>query len=171
MDISMNSPLLIGVMSDSHNNRNNLRKAIEILNERYCSILIHCGDYTSSDIFKEFRKFNGKVYGVSGNIDEDKYTMKAMADMVDNFHFMGIKGEIEVDGKKIAFSHFPDMVRPLAGDGDYHAIFYGHTHVHDIKKVNNKTWFVNPGEIVGRNGKSSCIIYNISTEEFEKIDL
>jgi hypothetical protein len=38
-------PMLIAVMSDSHDNIWNLRKAVEIIKDRQAGLLIHCGDF------------------------------------------------------------------------------------------------------------------------------
>ena len=159
-------------MSDSHNNRDKLRKAIELINEQKCKILIHCGDFTSPSILYEFKDFSGKVYGVFGNIDTEIGRMQKLTSTeINNLQFMGTEGTIVIEEKRIAFTHYPEIARMMAREGNYHIVFYGHTHRYNVNKISHKTLLINPGEISGRYGKSSFIFYNLSTEEIKKIDL
>jgi predicted phosphodiesterase len=84
---------------------------------------------------------------------------------------MGSEGEITIERKKIAFTHYPEIANSLAGTDMYDLVFYGHTHRYKINRVNEKTCLINPGDISGRYGKSSFIFYELSTGEIEKIDL
>ncbi len=164
--------MFIAVMSDSHDNKNKLRKAVNLIREKSCEVIIHCGDFTSPDMLYEFSEFSGKVYGVFGNIDRDTLYMKKIADSeVQNIILMGSEGEINIENKKIAFTHYPEIANSLARTDLYDLIFYGHTHRHKINRVNEKTYLINPGDISGRYGKSTFIFYELSTGKMEKIDL
>ena len=164
--------MLIAVMSDSHDNKDKLRKAINLITEKNCKVLIHCGDFTSPDLLYEFMEFSGKVYGVFGNIDRDINYMKKIADSeVQNIELMGREGNVNIEGKKIAFTHYPETANSLAGTDMYNLVFYGHTHRYKVNRFNEKTFLINPGDISGRYGKSNFIFYELSTGEIEKIDL
>lgn len=153
-------------MSDSHNNRANIKRAIEIINNRNCQLILHCGDLTSSSVLTEFSVFKGRVYCVSGNMDRPG----GLNNLSHNIEFMGIKGLIQLGEKKVAFTHYPDMALSLAKNGDYDVVFYGHTHRYDINR-DNKIPLINPGEILGRTGKSGFIFYDLHTGEIDKVDL
>jgi len=164
--------MLIAVMSDSHNNRDSLSKAIDMINKRGCEVLIHCGDYTSPSSVTEFKSFHGMVYGVFGNMDRGIWPVKHLiSEEVSNFSLFSMEGEVELEGKKIAFTHYPETARNMAKSGKYHVVFYGHTHKHHTDRESYKTPLINPGDIQGRYGKSSFIFYDLSTGEVEKIDL
>ena len=160
--------MLIAVMSDSHDNKNNLRSAISIINGRKCKTLIHCGDFTSPMILYEFKNFEGKVYGVFGNNDYDMDGMKETAKEAGNIEFLGFEAELGLDGKMIALSHYPVIARGLAMSGHYRAVFYGHTHIFNIEEC-ELTFLINPGEIAEEKGTSSFIFYKLSSGKVEKV--
>ena len=62
----------IGVMSDSHDNVPNIRKALAIFAAEGCEVLIHAGDIVAPFSVKEILTFKGPVYGVFGNNDGEK---------------------------------------------------------------------------------------------------
>ncbi len=57
----------IGIISDSHDNLPNIRKALALLKSRGAEALIHTGDIVAPFSVKEILKFGGPVYGVFGN--------------------------------------------------------------------------------------------------------
>jgi len=121
---------------------------------------------------QELNELKCPVYGVFGNVDGDKYLMTKIAiEECKNIKLMGWKGELELLGKKIAFTHYPDFAYGLASTGNYDLVFYGHTHKYSLSKVNNKTRLINPGEIMGRFERSSFIIYNFTTQEVEVVEI
>ena len=46
----------LGVLSDTHNNTDNLQKAISIFNDYRIDLIIHCGDVTSIEILQLLRE-------------------------------------------------------------------------------------------------------------------
>ena len=75
-------------------------------------------------------------------------------------------GEIEVEGKKIMFVHFPEIARAFASTGNYDAVFYGHNHVSKIERIGD-TWLANPGSIMGRRVAPSYAIYDTDSNDLE----
>ena len=51
----------IGIMSDTHDYLPNIRKAIEIFNEEKVDLVVHCGDFVSLFVIKEFKNLKAKV--------------------------------------------------------------------------------------------------------------
>ena len=45
--------MLVAIMSDSHDNIWNLRKAVEIIKNSQAGLLIHCGDFIAPFMLKE----------------------------------------------------------------------------------------------------------------------
>ena len=62
----------IAIISDTHDNLPNIRKAVEIINDKDIDLVIHAGDYVSPFTAKEFKKLNCEMIGVFGNNDGDK---------------------------------------------------------------------------------------------------
>lgn len=141
------------VVSDTHNNMANFRKAIEWIKKQKIQLILHCGDISSQEAINEAKElFGGEIKFVKGNGD----------------HLLDLpnKMEIEFGGKKIAFCHFPDMAKKLAQSGKFDLVFYGHTHRAWDEKVGN-CHMINPGELAGQFYKPTFAVYNTSTDELE----
>jgi uncharacterized protein len=60
----------IWIISDTHDDIENVQRAIEIFNTEKVEYVIHAGDYIFPGIIIiEFRKLNAKLIGVLGNND------------------------------------------------------------------------------------------------------
>ncbi len=155
----------IGIISDSHDHIENLSLALEKI-KRKCDVLIHCGDLCAPFVLFEFTGI--ETHFCFGNIDDRYRTTKIAIEQKINLH--GEVGEIEKDGKKIAFTHLPKFAEGLALTGKYDVVFYGHTHISKIDKVGD-CLLVNPGEIMGRKNKPSFAIYNTKNNKVEILEL
>lgn len=158
----------IMVISDTHDNIENLRKAIKIANKEKIDTIIHCGDLVSPFMIKEFKKFRGKAHFVWGNNDGDKPNI--IKNKPTNVEIHGILGEINVEGKKIAFIHYDFLGIPLATTGKYDTIFFGHTHKKFREKI-GKTIVANPGELAGILSSPSYLIYNTKDDSISFYEL
>jgi len=73
----VNFKLLIAVISDSHDHRDNILKAVSIINEKNVEALIHCGDYIAPFVKKWFDKLNDSIknqfFSVLGIMTENDY--------------------------------------------------------------------------------------------------
>ena len=154
----------IGIISDTHDNIENTREVIRQLQDKGCECLIICGDFCAPFMMKEFAAFNGKVHCCFGNTDDRFLSPKFAIENGIDFH--GDHGEIEVDGKKIAFTHLPIYAKGLAVSGNFDLVCYGHTHVANKEKI-GKTWFVNPGNVKGMKTAASYAVYNTESDEIE----
>ncbi|OAA30900.1 phosphodiesterase [Kosmotoga arenicorallina S304] len=151
------------VISDTHDNMENTRKAIELAKSRNVDTIFHCGDIVSPFTAKLFKVFNGKIFVVSGNNDGEKVMLKEI--LGDTF-FTSPTVIIHQE-KRIALMHEPFGLERLT-DLDY--IFYGHTHVIDIRP--GDVFIANPGEACGYlSGKGTCILLNELTNGFEILEL
>jgi len=136
----------IAIVSDTHNNWANFKKAIDWIKKEKISLILHCGDISSQEIIDEAEKyFNGEIKFVKGNGDYDLDLPEKM--------------ELEFNGKKIAFCHFPDLAKKMAQSGKYDLVFYGHTHRPWDEKVGN-THMINPGELAGQFYKPCFAVYD-----------
>ncbi len=159
----------IGIISDTHDKIENLKKAFEIFEKEGVSEIIHCGDLTSPFVIKELEKFFGKVHLVFGNI-EDRYTTTLFALKSENVNLHGDYAELTLDNKKISFTHFPFFAENLALSGKYDAVFYGHTH-EKKQEIKGKTLLVNPGELAGIKNNPSLAIYDTKKNEIKHVEL
>ena len=160
--------MLIGIMSDSHDNMGAIKKAVDLFNKKKVSIVLHAGDIVSPFTSREFGKLKMKFTGVFGNNDGDKPLLlekfKGIGDIHEDFF------EIELDGKKVVVMHQPKFVKEVSKEKKYDIIIYGHTHKVDINK--GASLVINPGETGGwLYGRSTVAILDTKDMNAEIFDL
>jgi putative phosphoesterase len=168
----MESKMKIGVLSDIHDNLENLKKAIETFHSQDVVEVIFCGDFCSPIPAKVLASnFSGKIHCVFGNGDGDRLAIKGFATGdLRNLIIYGEYAVIEIYGRKIAVTHYPFYAKALARNNEYDAVFYGHTHKMDVDTI-GKTLCVNPGDVMGLHQSASCGVYDSNTNEIEIINL
>ncbi|MCX8026233.1 MAG: metallophosphoesterase [Thermodesulfovibrionales bacterium] len=149
--------MVIGVISDTHDHMDNIRKALKIFKDREVRTILHAGDFISPFTWRAFKDFEGEIYGVFGNNDGDRVLLKKMyGDRIQR----QIR-KIEIHGKRVALMHEPQMLEELALSGNFDLIVYGHMHEVDIRKVHN-TLIINPGEACGwLYGKATLVLLEL----------
>lgn len=158
--------MLIGIMSDTHDNLVPTRKAIELFNNREVEFVIHAGDYTSPFTLKLFRDLNCKFAGIFGNNDGDKLLLQERAE--GNIHNQPYI--FTLNGRKIVVMHEHHVAEALADSGHFDLVVYGHTHKADVRKI-KKTLLVNPGEVsTWLYGKSTVAIVDLNKLDAEIIE-
>jgi putative phosphoesterase len=151
--------MLIAVMSDSHDNIPNLRKAISIIYKERAGMIIHCGDFTAPFMLQELEEAGIPVHGVFGNNDGDQYLLtKLSLTSLKNIVLHGLIGEVDAGGFPAAFTHQGMVGEGLASTAKYKMVCFGHSHVYFEKKAGN-TILLNPGEIMGKEGNPGfCMV-------------
>jgi putative phosphoesterase len=143
----------IAIVSDTHNNFINFKKAINWANENGVQMILHCGDIQTQEIIDDARKiFKGEINFVKGNGDYDLNFPEAI--------------EIEADSKKIGFSHFPEIAKKMAKSGKLDIVFYGHTHK-PWEEVIDNCRLANPGELAGQLFKPTFAVYDTEANLLE----
>jgi putative phosphoesterase len=157
----------IGIISDTHDHMDNIRKALKIFKENNVKAIIHAGDFVSPFTWRVFKDFDGEFYGVFGNNDGDKVLLKKMY----GERIQPQIREFEINGKKIALMHEPQIIEVLAQSGRFDLIVYGHMHEVDIRKINNSL-IINPGEACGwLYGKATVVVLDFETLQPSVISL
>jgi putative phosphoesterase len=150
------------VVSDTHNNWTNFRKAIEWIKKEKIQLILHCGDICNQETIDQAEKiFDGDIKFVKGNADWDLQDLPG-------------KIELEFDNKKVAFCHFPDIAKKMAQSGKFDLVFYGHTHRPWDEKVpvlsgaeGGGCHMINPGELAGQFYKPTFAVYDIDLGKLE----
>lgn len=159
----------IAIISDTHDNLANIKKIVDWLNKppqpnsptgEWCggrekiNLLLHCGDISTQETLEEIVKnFKGEVKFVRGNADF------GLADLPET-------GEIEIDDRTIALTHFFDKAKELAESEKYNIVFYGHTHRPWEEKIGGCR-LVNPGEAAGQYQKATFAVYDTKSDKLE----
>jgi putative phosphoesterase len=159
--------MLIGIISDTHDNMPQIKKAVDLFNERKVEHVIHAGDFTSPFAFRILKDLKCGFTGIFGNNDGDKLLLQRMSEgrVFNQPHIF------ELAGKKIMVMHEHHIADALADSGHYDVVIYGHTHEPEIRKVKN-TLVINPGEAGSwLYGKSTVAIADLSNMSAEIISL
>jgi len=170
--------MLLAVVSDSHDNRENILKAVSIINDKGVDALIHCGDYIAPFVKLWFDKLNDSIkknfYGVFGNNDGERLYLTEKLGQICEFAQNGNELIIELGGKRIFVSHMPrqETIEALANSKKFDIILSGHTHIAVNKRYDNGVLVVNPGEVCGYlTDKPTFAIVNTETLEAEIIEI
>jgi len=161
--------MLLGILSDTHNDIESLEIALSIFRERGIKTLAHAGDITSPRMLEYLVEFD--CYIVLGNgdiIDTDVINWKASV-----LGLRPVEDKIEFDfgGKKFLLFHGNNvpMYRQAVSSGKYDYIIKGHTH-HFENYITNQTRVINPGAVY-RHDEASIAILDVATDKVEKIIL
>ena len=168
----------IEVLSDSHDHKDNILKAVSIINEENADTLIHCGDYVAPFVKRWFDELHDPIkknfYGVFGNNDGERLFLKQNLGQICEFAQNGHELNLELGDKKIYVSHMPrqETIHALAESGRYDIILSGHTHILRNEKYENGVLTLNPGEVCGYlTGKSTFAIVDTNKLEAKIIEL
>lgn len=160
--------MLVGVLSDTHDNLVNLRQALRIFREHGVSLVLHAGDFVSPFTAEPFRELGLRVIGVFGNNDGDKLHLRERFSEVGEIHFG--PHELELAGKRVLIMHEPRALAALAGSGRYDVVIYGHTHRPALEE--GQPLVLNPGEAGGwLSGKPTCALLDLEALRAELLSL
>lgn len=153
----------IAILSDIHDNLENLNKALTYLRANSIEEIIFCGDFCSPFSAKLLSEFPGKVHAIFGNNDGDKFLILEKTKTNHKFKLYGeyigdLDNTLEIDGKKIGVSHYPFYAKTMAKTGWYDCVFYGHNHIADKQKFGH-CLLLNPGSL-GLGKDASFAVYD-----------
>lgn len=159
--------MLIGIISDTHDNMPQIKRAVDLFNERKVGHVVHAGDFTSPFTFRILKDLTCGFTGIFGNNDGDKLLLQKMSEgrVFNQPHIF------ELEGRKIVVIHEHHIADALADSGHYDVVIYGHTHKPDVRKVKS-TLVINPGEAGSwLYGKSTVAIADLTLMTAEIIPL
>ena len=161
--------MLVGVISDTHNNIKNIKKIICLFNEEQVGLVIHTGDISKAETLRNFSELDAPLVGVFGNNDRVEEGLKEVCEEY-NFKFQEPPLSLTLENKKIAVFHEPDLIKDYIKEHkNIDLILYGHTHRYKEEKI-DKTVYFNPGESAGlMEGKSALGIVNLNNLEIRRI--
>ena len=150
----------IAILSDTHDNIWVLK---DLLAGLQADALLFCGDFCAPFTLAQIAEgFFGPVHVVFGNNDGDKLLLSQVAGRFSHVTLHGDLAELELDGRRLAVTHYPRIGRALAKSSVYDLVCYGHSHERIVEQVGT-TVLVNPGEVMGRLGPSTYAVYDTAT--------
>ena len=157
--------MMIGVMSDSHDNLPRIRAALKRLAAEEVEVLLHAGDFVAPFAVREILTFPRRVIGVFGNNDGERAGIRALWPEVNDPPFA-----ICLDGKNILMTHDRARVKQEDLKG-VDILIYGHNHKPSIT-TEDGVLCVNPGECGGwLSGKATVAIIDTATMQARIIEV
>jgi len=163
--------VLIGLISDTHDNILAIDKAVKLFNDRGVKLVVHAGDWCAPFALMRFQGLDCSLVGAFGNIDGEKEKLRERGEKL-GFRLNWFE-EFEVDGLKGAVLHGVDerIVKALALSGLYRVVVRGHTHKPEVKTV-GECLIINPGEACGYlTGRSTVAVLDTETMTVETVEL
>ncbi len=157
----------IAVMSDTHDNIENVERAVAGINALGVASLLHCGDLCSPFVVERLAGFAGPVHVVFGNNEGDRYAIGGASKKFPNITLHGEFGFVETENGEIALTHRPEFARGFACTRSYAAVFYGHTHRMKVERIGD-TWLVNPGDLIGLHEPAGWIDFDLATGDLRR---
>ena len=146
----------IGVLSDSHDNLPNIRKAVEVFSKNGVEALIHAGDFCSPFTLAEFKPLSEKgikMSAVFGNNDGDRLLLARRAG--DFCSFADGASVLSLGGRRIVIMHYPELADDLYRLGAYDLVIYGHNHKPRVEGGEKK--LLNPGTCSGYLAEAATV--------------
>lgn len=166
------------IISDIHNNEVNLKKVLHYCTNKKIKTVICCGDLASNETLDFLcDNFPGEIFYTLGNMEEGHLNIPALKNSIHlpdgsirykNSLLYQKFGETTIDGKQIAFVHYPDKAKILAETGQYDFVFYGHTHK-PWEEIIGKCKMLNPGNVTGDLYPPTFATWNTQNGQFELI--
>lgn len=153
----------IALLSDVHDNINNLLAALHTAVLEGCSHLIYLGDivdtFTLRTMLEEWPHSADIIFG------NNEYALQDHARTAAAFKgciHHGFEADIQRGGRRIYCSHYPHEALAAAESGKYHAAFYGHTHRAEQTMIRG-VLLANPGEVGGVRRPPSFAVFDTET--------
>ncbi len=163
--------MIIGVLSDTHNNLENTQKALEVFRGEGIRRLFHCGDITRPDVVYLFTGFD--VTFVQGNNDYWRNDLVEAMLVIGGQRILPPRWSGAVGGKRLAMAHGDShgVLVDLTRSGQYDYVFHGHSHRRRDEYV-GPTRVINPGALGGKKDQTrSVAILDLEVDALRFIEI
>jgi len=165
--------MIVGLVSDSHDNVPMLKRAVEHFNARACELVIHAGDLVAPFSIAVLKELACPFKAIYGNNDGEKVGLKMKA--------ASIGGSIdepplvvEAGSRRIVVVHDCQDWLSEAKKHRADVVVFGHTHEVMVEKAGDakSPLGINPGECGGwLTGEHTAAVLDTESLEVEIIDL
>lgn len=157
--------MLVAILSDVHDEVDNLLAALCRAEESGCTHLLLAGDLTTLTTLRTLREeWSGGIDLVFGNNEWAHPSHLKLAEQLHELTHHGDVADIILDGRRIYMSHYPQNVPSALRAKVYDLIIYGHTHKAQAETIGS-TLILNPGEVAGVRSAPSIAIYDTTNGE------
>jgi len=165
--------MLIGAISDTHDNLPQVEKAVKYLNDQKVGLVLHAGDYVAGFVIPKFKQLNCKLIGVFGNNDGDHELLKKRFSETTNCTIHDRFAQVTVEGYRIALLHGTEteLLDAIINSEYFDAVIHGHSHNKSIEK-RGRTLAINPGELCGYlTGKCTLALLDTTERKARIVEL
>ena len=165
--------MLIGVMSDTHDDIVQTKKAVSRFNREGVEQVLHAGDFVSPFMIDTLKELAAPLTGVFGNNDGDRRLLGMKSAGLLSMKIEGTFARIDAGGMRIALLHGNDreLLETLAACGSLDLLVYGHTHRPEVRKEGSLL-IVNPGEVYGHlTGRSTVALVDTVKRSAEIVEI
>ena len=159
--------MLIGLMSDTHNNRPGMRYALDIFRALGIRVLLHAGDLISAELLEEFKDFS--LFLSFGNGDDPFYLSTKAERLSERFECEEML-DLNLADKRIFMIHgdHRSELEKRITSGGYDYVIHGHTHRYRDERIGS-TRVINPGALGGRFvGEKSFATLDLIKDELQR---
>ena len=160
----------IGIISDTHDNLQNLEATLEILRAEQVTSLLHCVDLCGPNIIQTLAGFD--VWIAQGNMDRHLELPRTAKETFGHISLAWLQ-KPTLNGYSLAMIHGDneEVLGNLITSGKHRYVFHGHTHRRRDQTV-GRTRIINPGAQGGmrKQSRSFCIL-NLTTDEARFVEL
>lgn len=159
---------LVGIISDTHEDKRMILKAIKVLTARSPALVLHCGDIISPPVVELFSGLPMRF--VYGNNDGERSGLKKKCD---DLGFIGIDDTACFDfaGKSFFVNHGTRsrVIDEAVATQRYDYVLHGHTHERR-NELRGKTRIINPGALFSADEYSIAFL-TPETGEVEFVEI
>lgn len=172
-DATLRGLVLIGIMSDTHDNLPRTKDAVDRLNKEKVDLVLHAGDFNSPFVIGLLKDLEPEMVGVFGNNDGDRDQLIKKCTEHRHLSLRGTFTRFTAGDLSVGLIHGsdPELLDTLLTCGGFDLLVYGHTHQAQIR-THGKMLAVNPGEVCGYlTGKSTVAIVDTASRHARIIPL
>jgi putative phosphoesterase len=165
--------LLVGLISDTHDNLPMVDRAIRKLNEENAELVLHAGDYVSPFTVLRLKELRARLIGVFGNNDGDHEFLKQIFSKNERSEIRGSFAKVPLEGLKLVLLHGSEreLLEALIESQSFDLVVHGHSHNAEVSR-RGRTLVVNPGEVCGYlSGRSTIALFDTVALQARIIEL
>ncbi|MBU1198724.1 MAG: YfcE family phosphodiesterase [Nanoarchaeota archaeon] len=161
---------MIGIISDTHDNVPNIKKAVEIFKKNKVEFVIHAGDIIAPVSVNYFEGLKMKF--VFGNCDGDRLMIEEKVRNIGGEHH-GRTMELKFKGKKLGVFHGDDiLMNDKMMNAGYDYYIHGHTHFPEDKKQGNTRVLCPGGHYMGDpKEQNKVILLDVAKDKVVFVDV
>ncbi|MFH1849962.1 MAG: YfcE family phosphodiesterase [archaeon] len=160
---------MIGLISDTHDNVENILKAVKVFKDRNVRFVLHLGDIIAPATVPFFQGLSMKF--ITGNCDGDLANLKKIIHE-QGWEYLGDIVKFSLGAYKCAAYHGQNRIKLdwMINSQEFNYVFHGHTH-QKRDEIVGKTRVINPGAHYYTAEEKTVAIFDAQNNQVEFIEL